>query len=107
VTRDVDLILDTIGGETLRRSLEVAKPGGALVSLLERPSQEQAHERGIQAMNNAALPIGQHLEMIAQLIDAGQVTPTIERIFALHEAPQAHEHSQRGHGRIVLHIADD
>jgi hypothetical protein len=37
------------------------------------------------------------------------VVPTIERIFALHEAAQAHEQSQRGHGRgrIVLHITDD
>jgi NADPH:quinone reductase-like Zn-dependent oxidoreductase len=109
VARDVDMVLDTIGGETLRRSFGVVKRGGMLVSLLGQPSQEQAQERGIRAMSNAALPTSQHLEIIAQLIGAGQVAPTIERIFALHEAAQAHEHSQRGHGRgrIVLHITDD
>jgi NADPH:quinone reductase-like Zn-dependent oxidoreductase len=109
VAQDVDLVLDTIGGETLRRSLAVVKPGGTLVSLVEQPSQQRAQERGIRAMNNAALPTSQHLSIIAQLIEAGEVRPTIERVFALHETPQAHELSQTGHGRgrIVLHIADD
>jgi NADPH:quinone reductase-like Zn-dependent oxidoreductase len=109
VAQAVDLVLDTIGGETLRRSLEVVKPGGTLVSLVEQPSQQRAQEHGIRAMNNAALPTSQHLSIIAQLIEAGEVRPTIERIFSLHEAPQAHELSQTGHGRgrIVLHIADD
>ena len=109
VVRDVDLVLDSIGGETLRRSFRVVKPGGTLVSLLEQPSQEQAQERRIRAMNNAALPTSEHLRIIAQLIEARQIKPTIERVFALHEAPPAHVLSQRGHGRgrIVLHIADD
>ena len=109
VAQDVDLVLDTIGGETLRRSLEVVKPGGTLVSLLEQPSQQRAQERGIRAMNNAALPTSEHLRIIAQLIEAGEVKPTIERVFALHEAPQAHRLSQTGHGRgrIVLHIGGD
>jgi NADPH:quinone reductase-like Zn-dependent oxidoreductase len=109
VARDVDLVLDTIGGETLRRSFGVVKRGGTLVSLLGQPSQEQARERGIRAMSNAALPTSEHLHIIADLIVAGQVRPTIERVFALHEARQAHALSQAGHGRgrIVLHIADD
>ena len=109
VARDVDLVLDTIGGETLRRSLEVVRPGGVVVSLLEQPSQERARERGVRAMNNAALPTSEHLRIIADLIVAGHVQPTIERIFGLHEAAQAHALSQTGHGRgrIVLHIAGD
>jgi NADPH:quinone reductase-like Zn-dependent oxidoreductase len=109
VAQDMDLVLDTIGGETLNRSIGVVKRGGTLVSLLERPSPEQARARGIRAMNNAALPTNATLEAIAQLIIEGQVRPTIARIFALHEARQAQELSQSGHGRgrIVLHIADD
>jgi NADPH:quinone reductase-like Zn-dependent oxidoreductase len=107
VAQDVDLVLDTIGGETLLRSMAVVKRGGALVSLLGQPSQEQAREHGIRAMNNAALPTSATLQEIAQLIAAGQVKPTIMRTFALHEAAQAHALSQTGHGRgrIVLRIA--
>ena len=108
VVRDVDLVLDTIGGETLQRSLEVVKRGGTLVSLLEQPSQEKAQERGIRALNNAVLPTSEHLRTIAQLIGAGQVRAVVGKTFPLHEAHQAHELSQSGHGRgrIVLHIAD-
>ncbi len=108
VVRDVDLVLDTIGGETLQRSLEVVKRGGTLVSLLEQPSQEKAQERGIRALNNAVLPTSELLGTIAQLIGAGQVRAVVGKTFPLHEARQAHELSQSSHGRgrIVLHIAD-
>lgn len=108
VVHDVDLVLDTIGGETLRRSMQVVKRGGKLVSLLEKPSQELAQERDIRAQKNAFAPTSEHLRIIAQLIGEGKVRPTIERIFSLHEVAQAHELSQSGHGRgrIVLHIAD-
>lgn len=108
VVRDVDLVLDTIGGETLQRSLKVVKRGGTLVSLLEQPSQEQAQARSIRALNNAVLPASELLGTIAQLIGAGQVRAVVGKTFPLHKARQAHELSQSGHGRgrIVLHIAD-
>jgi NADPH:quinone reductase-like Zn-dependent oxidoreductase len=51
------------------------------------------------------LPTSEHLASIARLIEAGEVKPIIQRVFALREAPQAHRLSQSGHGRgrIVLH----
>lgn len=108
VVRDVDLVLDTIGGDVLRRSLDVIKWGGTLVSLLGVPEQATAQERGIRAMKNAATPTSNDLQTIAQLIGEGQVKVTIARTFPLREARQAHELSQTGHGRgrIVLHLAD-
>jgi NADPH:quinone reductase-like Zn-dependent oxidoreductase len=108
VVQDVDLVLDTMGGETLRRSMRIVKRGGTLVSIVEEPSAELAQELGIRAINNAVFPTSEHLRQIVQLIDVGHVKPAIRRTFALHEAPQAHELSQTGHGRgrIVLHIAD-
>jgi NADPH:quinone reductase-like Zn-dependent oxidoreductase len=108
VVQDVDLVLDTIGGETLIRSMQVVKPGGIVVSLLEQPSPVLAQHYGIHAKKNAALPTSSLLRTIAQLIGEGHVNPTIARTFSLPEARQAHELSQSGHGRgrIVLHIAD-
>ena len=111
VVHDVDLVLDTIGGETLQRSMNVVKRGGTLVTLLEQPSQEKAQERGIRAMKNTAtlpFPSSNFLQTIAQLIAEGHVRAIVGKTFPLHEARQAHELSQTGHGRgrIVLHIAD-
>lgn len=107
VVHDADLVLDTIGGETLRRSLQAVRRGGTLISLLEAPSPALAQQYGIQARKNAALPTSDHLRIIARLIGEGHVKPTIARTFSLSEARQAHELSQGGHGRgrIVLHIA--
>ncbi len=106
--RDVDLVLDTIGGETLQRSMRVVKRGGTLVSLLEEPSPLLAEHYDIHARKNAAQPTSDLLRMIAQLIGEGQVKATIARTFPLREARQAHELSQSGHGRgrIVLYIAE-
>lgn len=108
VVRDVDLVLDTIGGETLRRSMQVIKRGGMIVSLVEEPQQEMAREHGIRAMKNAATPTSDLLATIAELIVAGHVKATIGGSFALDAARQAHEWVQTGHGRgrIILHVAD-
>jgi NADPH:quinone reductase-like Zn-dependent oxidoreductase len=111
VAHDLDLVLDTVGGETLRRSIGLVKPGGTLVSLLGEPPQAQAQARGIRAMANSVtqpFPASSLLETLAQLIVAGEVTVTLGPSFPLQQARQAHELSQIGHGRgrIVLHIAD-
>jgi NADPH:quinone reductase-like Zn-dependent oxidoreductase len=106
VVQDVDIVLDTIGGETQRRSVAVVKPGGTLVSLLEPPSPELAQERGIRALKNGATPTNEQLQMIAQLMVEGQVRAVVGKRFSLAQARQAHELSQTGHGRgrIVLEI---
>ena len=108
VAHDVDLVLDTIGKDTLERSMHVIKRGGILVSLVEEPSAALAHQYGIQAKKNAILPTSSLLSTIAELIGDGHITPIISQTFSLREARQAHELSQSGHGRgrILLHIAD-
>ncbi|HEU5101488.1 MAG TPA: zinc-binding dehydrogenase [Roseiflexaceae bacterium] len=107
----MDVVLDTIGGETLRRSIAVVKPGGVVVSLLGEPPQDEARARGIRAISNSVtqpFPSSSLLQTLAQLIVVGELAVTLGPTFALHEAPQAHQLSQTGHGRgrIVLHIAD-
>lgn len=107
VAHDVDLVLDTIGGATLQRSIQVVKRGGTLVSVLEPPPAQLAQELGIRAIKNATLPTSAHLQSIVRLIDARHIRPTIRQIFALDQAAQAHALCETGHGRgrIVLHIA--
>jgi NADPH:quinone reductase-like Zn-dependent oxidoreductase len=61
VVGEVDFVLDTIGGETLRRSMQLVKRGGTLLSVVESPSPELAQALGIRAINNAVQPISAHL----------------------------------------------
>jgi NADPH:quinone reductase-like Zn-dependent oxidoreductase len=47
---DVDVVLDTVGGETQERSYAVLKPGGVLVSSAARPNQNSAARHGVDAV---------------------------------------------------------
>lgn len=108
VVRNVDVVFDTIGGDTQARSWNVLKQGGALASIVQPPSQEKAQEIGGQGLWPRRVARGAELSAIADLIVAGTVKATIQTILPLAEAPQAHELSETGHGRgrIVLHVAD-
>jgi NADPH:quinone reductase-like Zn-dependent oxidoreductase len=108
VARDVDLVLDLIGGETQERSWSVLKKGGVLLSLVQPPSVEKAKALGVRAAFVAGHPSGAQLAEIAKLIDSGELKPVIDRILPLSEARRAHELSQSGHthGKIVLRVSN-
>ena len=108
VARRIDMVLDTIGGETQERSWPVLEKGGVLISLLQPPSKEKANQFGVRGMMCSVQPDGAQLRHIAKLIDSAKLRPTIDRILPLSEARRAHELSQNGHvhGKIVLRVKD-
>lgn len=108
VVHDVDIVFDTIGGNTQARSFGVLRTGGFLVSIITAPSQETATKYGVQSTRFSVQPNAAQLSEIAELIDSGKVKPFVETVLPLSEARQAHEMSQSGRtrGKIVLQIAD-
>jgi len=108
VARNIDVVLDTIGGETQERSWSVLKKGGNLVSLVQPPSEEKAKELGVRAVFVGVQANGEQLAEIAKIIDSGKLAPVIDRILPLSEAGRAHELSQSGHvrGKIGLRVKD-
>jgi NADPH:quinone reductase-like Zn-dependent oxidoreductase len=104
--REVDVVLDTIGGDTQQRSWQVLKRGGILVATLGISSPEVARQHGVRGEGILVHPDAAQLAQIAALIDAGKVKPAVTTILPLTEAARAHEFSQTGHGRgkIVLHV---
>jgi NADPH:quinone reductase-like Zn-dependent oxidoreductase len=104
---DVDVVLDTIGGDTQQRSWQVLKKGGILVATLGVSSPEAAHRHGVRGEGVMVRPDASQLTQIAALIDAGDLKPAVTTILPLAEAQQAHELSQNGHvrGKIVLQVA--
>ena len=106
--KNVDVVFDTIGGDTQERSWQVLKPGGILVSVVSPPSETVAIERGVRSAFVFIHPSGEQLTTIAQLIDTGQMKPILHTVLPLREVRQAHTISQGGHarGKIVLHVAD-
>jgi len=108
VVDPVDIVLDTIGGETQERSWDVLKPGGMLVSTIQPPSEESAAAHGVrQAMVLSTPPIGKVLTEIARLVDNDQIKPHVSSVLKLQEIRKAHEMIEGKHtrGKIVLQVA--
>lgn len=109
VVQGVDVVVDTVGGETRERSWQVLKQGGILVTIIPQPlSAEQAAAHGVRAELVRVQPNPTQLTQIAQLIEAGKVNPVVEKVLPLSEARQAHDLTESGHGpgKVVLQIAE-
>jgi len=107
VVRDVDVVLDLMGGDVQHRSWAVLKPGGILLSTVQPPAEETAAAHGVrQQFIASAPPIGEVLTEIARLVDTGQIKPEVSGILPLQEVRQAHTLVQGGHtrGKLVLQV---
>jgi NADPH:quinone reductase-like Zn-dependent oxidoreductase len=106
VVSGMDIVLDTVGGETLQRSLTVLKPGGMLVSIVDTPSPEAAAAHGVQQRQvNLQINTGQLAEL-ARMVDTGHLKPIVSTVLPLQQARQAHILSEGRHvrGKIVLQV---
>jgi NADPH:quinone reductase-like Zn-dependent oxidoreductase len=106
VINNVDVVFDTIGGETQLSSWSVLKPGGILVSIISSPSEEKAKTLGVRGAFVFIEPNAKTLEEIAKLVNAGKLRPMIGGEFALKDIAKAHALSQTGRtvGKIVLYV---
>jgi NADPH:quinone reductase-like Zn-dependent oxidoreductase len=105
--KDIDVVLDTVGGQTRAKSWPVVRQGGILVAIAMPPPDAAAAERhGVRTAMLAVTPDGQRLAEIARLIDAGELQVTIDREFPLDQAAQAHRFIEQGHtrGKIILRL---
>ena len=103
---DVDVVLDSIGGETQVRSMAVLKEGGILVSIVGLTREGRNPQRNIRVTSTLVQPSSEQLDRIGELIDAGDVRPIVTYRFPLARAAAAHEQSEtrRTRGKIVLEI---
>jgi NADPH:quinone reductase-like Zn-dependent oxidoreductase len=106
VVRDVDVVLDTIGGDTQERSWRVLKRGGTLVSLVQPPSTEKASVQGARGVMMRQKADGIQLATIADMVASGKIKVNVETVLPLKESRKAQELSQKGHsgGKIVLEV---
>lgn len=102
--RDVDVIFDTVGGETLDRSWSVLKPGGRLVTIAAQ-SEALTEPRGREAFFIVE-PSQEQLAEISSLLDAGFLRAFVEAVFRLDQAPAAYARAKRGgmRGKVILRV---
>ena len=103
----VNLVIDTIGGETQRRSFDVIGPGGRLVSVVSPPNQALAAEAHVQVHYFIVDVRRPALNELGALFADGALKANIGEVLPLAEAPLAHEMlAGRRHrrGKIVLDL---
>ena len=104
----VDAVLDTVGGETQRRSLGVLKPGGILVSVVSPVPDAAQKQYGVRAAYFYAAVTTARLNGIAKLFDSRKIRPDVGTVLPLEDARAAHEMlagAPHKRGKIVLSIA--
>ena len=108
VVRDMDAVIDLVGGETQARSFAVLKRGGRLVSAVSEPDPDLAKQAGVEAGFFLVDVTTDHLRRIAALLETGTLRPTVGAVLPLAGARTAHEMLEglRSHprGKIVLRI---
>lgn len=108
IARDVDLVLDTVGGPNTGRFLRTLKRGGALFPVFLGFSEaEEAAKLGVAVSMTQVRSNGPQLAGLRRLLDAGTVRVAVDSTFPLADARRAHERAARGHiqGKIVLTTA--
>lgn len=104
---DVDVVLDTVGGEVATRSLTVLRPGGTLVTIMPAGRDvivDEARERGIRMVGMLADADRAGMEAVSDMVRRGVLRPRIDQVFAMSAADQAHTlaESGRAFGKVVL-----
>src|SRR3954471_12625731 len=106
VAHDVDVVLDTVGRDTLARSYQVVKKGGIVCTLVGRTDADELAKHGIRGVSIAVKPDAGELAEIAKLIDAGKLKPIVSQVWPLSDAAKANEQAKTHHtrGKLVLKI---
>ncbi|MEV4947837.1 NADP-dependent oxidoreductase [Streptomyces sp. NPDC053755] len=129
VLEGYDVVLDSLGGETLEKSLRVLRPGGKAISIAGPPDAAFARELGApvvlrQAMNALSFRTrrsakrqgvaysflfmkarGDQLREITRLVDAGEIRPVVDRVFPFDRTREAMEYAEKGRakaGKVVI-----
>ncbi len=106
--RNVDAVIDTVGGDTLDRSWAVLRRGGVLVTIAGDAPESTAKAHRVRGVSFLVQPNRDQLSELARRIDAGTLRPVVEAVYPLDRARDAYERGLLGHnrGKIVLKVAD-
>ncbi len=105
--REVDVVLESVGGENALRSIRSLRPGGLLVTLVERTNDALRREveragRRFAGISVEPDPVG--LEGLAAWVEAGKLRVHVARAYPFEEVAEAHARLDQGHihGKLVL-----
>jgi alcohol dehydrogenase len=130
ILHEHDVVLDTVGGEALEKSVRVLKPGGKVISIAGPPDpgfarqvgsswivglamrlssrriRQEAKRHGVSYSFLFMRPSGDQLRELGALIDAGVVRPVVDRVFPFESTKEALAYVERGRarGKVVVRM---
>ena len=130
ILQDYDVVLNSLGAETLEKSLRVLKPGGKLISISGPPDPDFAQDRGLSWIVRLAMRLlsyrirnkakrhhvsysflfmrasGDQLREIGSLIDSGIIRPVMDRVFPFESTKEAMAYVETGRakGKVVVKV---
>lgn len=131
LARDCDMVLDSAGGDTLRRSFACVRRGGVVVSIGSTPSAAFARQWGLNPLLVLAMGLlsrkvqaaarasgaryeylfmrasGEQLRQITALVESGAIKPVVDRVFPLAQVREALAYTEAGRatGKVVVSIS--
>jgi len=109
IAKDVDVVLDSVGKDTLVRSYGIVKKGGIIVSIVGRPNQAELDKHGIRGASISVEPNSDELAEITKLIEEKKIKVVVSQTLPLAEAAKAQSQADTHHtrGKIVLKVAEE
>ncbi|MFI7039318.1 NADP-dependent oxidoreductase [Microbispora rosea] len=108
--RDVDVLIDAVGGPDAHRFLRVLRPGGVISPVFYGDyRRERAAELGVTFRSGQVHSDGKQMAELGRLLEEGRLRVGLDSVFPLAEAARAHERAEHGHiqGKIVLRVVPD
>lgn len=106
IIHDYDAVYDLVDGEAYKKSYQVLKPGGIIVSMLEQPDEALMEQYNVRAVSQSTRVTTERLRELTELVDQGTITAKIYKTFPLDQAAEALEALKKGghHGKIVITV---
>lgn len=107
IVKDVDVVIDLVGGETLRRAYTTVKPNGLIVTTVGPANEAEARQHNARVMQFVMQRNADELAQLGNLMNGGEVTSRISKVVPLADARAAEDISQLGHphGKVILRVA--
>lgn len=105
--RDVDVVIDPVGGATTARSWPVLRSGGILVAIAEEPDPGRGGRSDVRSVFFVVRPDGVQLRELASLIDQGRLRPAVSVVFELGALPEAFLalRGERPPGKVIISVS--
>ena len=105
--RDVDVVIDPVGGTTTARSWPVLRSGGILVDIAEEADPAKGGRDDVRSVFFVVRPDGGQLRELASLVDKGQLRPVMSTVFELSALAEAFgaQRGARPPGKVIINVS--